>query len=202
MSGRSLRSLDFPCSSSFVWCLSGASPEYHRRVPGVSVWPEYPVPVTGVSVLSKRHRQVSARARSLRHAPESPVPQTGVSGPPLCVHRVVPPWCLSGVPPEGARSLRAAGVSGPCYRSLRSVEAHRQDSARARSLRPAPESPVPLAGVSGPPRSVHRVVPPWCQSGGSPEGVQSLRSYPGVSGHSGRSLRPKWFPTVRNRGGV
>ena len=123
----------FSCSSPLVWCLSGASPEYHRRVPGVSGRTEYPVPMTGVSGLSKRHRQVSVRARSLLHAPESPVPQTGVSGPQ---------------------------------------------------------------------RSVHRVVPPWCLSGDSPEGLRSLRVYTGVSGHSGRSLRPKWLPTVRNRGGV
>ena len=123
----------FSCPSPLVWCLSGASPEYHRRVPGVSGRPEYLVTVTGVSGMSKRHRQVSARARSLRHAPESP---------------------------------------------------------------------VLLTGVSGPRRSVHRVVPPLCLSEDSPEGVRSLRVYTGVSGDSGRSLRPKWLPTVRNRGGV
>ena len=125
--GRSLRGVrpespvpGVSCLSPLVWCLSGASPEYHRRVPGVSGRPEYPVPVTGDSALSKHHRQVSARAWSLRPAPESPVPQTGVSGPPRSVHRVATPWCLSGGSPEGVRSLRAStGVSGHSGRSLR-----------------------------------------------------------------------------------
>ena len=130
---RNLRPLVFPALRQLVWCRSGVSPEYHRRVPGVSGKLEYPVLLTGVSGLWKRHRQ---------------------------------------------------------------------DSARVRSLRPAPEFLVPQTGVSGPPRSVLCVVPPWCQSGGSPEGVRSLRHYPGVSGLLGRSLRPKWFPTVTNRGGV
>ena len=29
----------FSCPSPLVWCLSGASPEYHRRIPGVSGQP-------------------------------------------------------------------------------------------------------------------------------------------------------------------
>ena len=124
VSGRSLRSLDFPCSSSLVWCLSGASPEYHRRIPGVSGWPEYPVPVTGISVLSKRPRQVSARARSLRLEPESPVPLTGVSGPPkMCA-------------PCGASLVSVRRLPGRCPES----------PGLHRSIRPLrPESPVLVA---------------------------------------------------------
>ena len=78
--------------------------------------------------------------RSLRGVrPESPVPGFSL----LFVLCVVPLWCQSGVPPEGPRSLRVAGVSGPCDRSLRPVKAS------STSLCPGAESP-PCTGVSGP----------------------------------------------------
>ena len=86
----------------------------------------------------------------------------------------------SGVPPEGPRSLREAGVSGPADRSLRPGPRPRQVSAPVRSFRPSrslrynsPESPAFLkrakrgelrvpcpeehrkeTGLSGLPRSV------------------------------------------------
>ena len=104
-------------------------------------------------------------------------------------------WCgtghPSGVPPEGARSLREAGVSTPGDRSLRPGPRPRQVSARVRSIR-LPRSfrdlrrslrPFDLAckvwGATG------------AMPGGTPEEDQSLRPTPESPALLVRSLRHK-----------
>ena len=118
--------------------------------------------------------------RSLRGVrPESPVPGFSL----LFVICVVPLWCQSGVPPEGPRSLRGTGVSGPCDRSLRPVKAS------STSLRPGAESP-PCTGVSGPPDRSLRPSTLCAPCGAS---LVSVRRLPGRCPESPglhRSIRP------------
>ena len=92
-----------------------------------------------------------------------------------------------GVSPEGSRSLREAGVSGPCDRSLRPVEAS------ATRLRPGAESP-PCTGVSGP---SGRSLRPSAKSARCGAPLVSVRRWPGgrpespVQPRSIRPLRPE-----------
>ena len=104
-------------------------------------------------------------------------------------------WCGTGYPsrvsPEGAQSLREAGVSSPGDRSLRSVDRHRQRLCPGAESPPSPEFPVPRTRVSGPSPSEQRVVRYWCPVRRVPGGRPEFPACTRVSGLLGRSLRPK-----------
>ena len=110
----------FPCRVPSCGAVLDSTPEYDRRMPGVSGRPECP------ALGDRSLRPLALPRQSLRWVAESPatpkfpVPPTGVSGLP----RVCKVWCgagaLSGGTSEGVRSFRPAPES-PAHlgRSLR-----------------------------------------------------------------------------------
>ena len=108
--GRSIRPLVFPILRQLCGAVLDTPPEYHRRVPGVSGWPEYPALETGVSGLWISIDKDSVRVRSLR--PPRSLRCPGPESPAL--PRLSNVWrgtgTLSGGSPEGDRSFQRSEI--------------------------------------------------------------------------------------------